>query len=232
MPRSLFFLIPCFLLLASTASHAQSLADVLSSVQERKQAIEQSKQLVEHLNNLNGLNLPISPQELIEWNGLGTTHFPSDSDLSGIGMEGRIAILNQALTEFRTIQRSYINIRAEDLTNDAKLGAIRPYMREDFLHLGRVDASNYHSTLAQMAVQVLRLRVLPWPTAAKYNYHTYEVLKYEDDQAAITYAEGSAQVEGFQPGTIGPMVKAEADAQGWTLTEPAGFMIELVDTEN
>ncbi len=233
MPKFNICKILCLLLLTSTPTFAQSLADVLSSIQERKQAIEQSKQLSEHLKTLNGETVTVPEQEYIEWTGLGTTHFPSDSDLASTGIDARIALLNQAIREFRTIQRSYLNIRAEDLTNDAKLGAIRPYMREDFADPGRVDASNYHAVLTQMAVQVLRLKVLAWPTAAKYNYHTYQVIKDQDDQEVVTYHEASnAQVEGFQPATIGPMLKGEEDNAGWTLTDPVGFMIELVDTQN
>lgn len=165
MPLSIFSRILCFVLLASTASHAQSLADVLSSIQERKQTIEQSKQVDVHLRReFVNSQTPIPSQSLIEWEGLGAT-FPCDSDTASLGMDARITLLNQAIRELRKLQTSYLNFREEDLVAGAKAGALRPYMLEDFPDPGRAGADNYHQVLRLLAQSIRRLSVLEWPVA-------------------------------------------------------------------
>lgn len=153
-------------LLACVSASAQTLADVLSSIQERKQALEQREQVKWHVNsNYGGAGGTLPAQNLIQWEGLGTTKFPTDADTAALSIDQRIAALNQAVDEMRSIQRQYLNIRREDIAAAQKIGAMRPYLLEDFPDFGRVGASNYHTTLRGLAACVRRLTVLEWPFA-------------------------------------------------------------------
>ncbi len=145
---------------------AQSISDVLCSIQERKAAVQQSWQVAAYLPSFSSTSIP--DQELIDWTGLATTiDFPTEQDLAALGIEGRVALLNQAIVEFRKLSLWYMNMRPEDLAVDRKIGALRPYLREDFPELGRADAMNFHAQLLSLAKDTLRLRVLPWPFAGK-----------------------------------------------------------------
>ena len=233
MSRFSVFLTLCGLLLAGISAHAQNLADVLSSIQERKQAVEQSEQLEVYFKGLNGQSVTVPAQELIEWEGMGSVQFPVDTDLSSVGIDGRIALLNQATAEFKSLQRHYLNIRAEDLVNGASLGAIRPYLREDFADPGRANADNYHATLSGLANQVLRLRVLPWPVAAQYHSHSFQVIKNFDANGDIQYSpEDFPPFVGWAPNSIGPLVASSQQPTGWDFTKSDSFLMEWVDTEN
>jgi RHS repeat-associated protein len=193
------------MLLSTGTAMAQGLADVLSSIQERKRALEQSLQLHEYYRQgLNGGTAIILDQELIKWSGLLEDPFPTESSLSSTGIEGRVALLNQAIAEFKKIQRHYLNLRPEDVATASNIGALRPYMREDFPEFGRVDASNYHQLLWQLARAVVRLQVLPWPVAGDRNMRR-ELIDFE----------------GSPPSQVGPGADIEFN-EHWTAssTEP------------
>lgn len=198
MPKSFFSRVLIALFLTSAPSFAQSLADVLSSVQERKQAIEQSKQVSWHLNQ----NYSASPaggsmptQILIKWQGLESVKFPSDSDTAGLGIDARIQLLNQAIKELRSVQRSYLNFRKQDLISGAQAGVLRPFMLEDFPDPGRATHECYHQVLRLVAQSVRRLSVLPWPMAG--NRRTaYSQSTSQQSIASI----GSGGLEEEEPG--------------------------------
>ena len=125
-------------LLACVPASAQSLADVLSSVQERHQALEQRKQVEWYIHkNYTPESHPDNTapaQNLISWTGLGAASYPTDADTASLSIEARIGLLNQAVKELRTIQRQYLNIRKEEITKDEDeetdeiFGAMRPYL--------------------------------------------------------------------------------------------------------
>ena len=125
-PSSLLRLSSVLLLLLPHFARAQDLADVLSSIQERKRAVEQAAQMYAHLQSLEGVNLAIPDQQLIKWEGLTGVDFPAAGSFASKGIEGQVALLNQAIMEFRKLSGNYMNLRPEDLTANAKIGAIRP----------------------------------------------------------------------------------------------------------
>jgi RHS repeat-associated protein len=242
MPTSAFpRLLSVLLVFTTGTAFSQSLADVLSSIQERQRAVEQSRQVEEHLDSLNGGTPTISDQDLIEWTGLGEVEFPTEGDLDSVAIDGRVALLNQAVSEFRRIRRSYLNLRAEDLATSSKVGALRPFMREDFPELGRADASNYHEILNRLANQVIRLSVLSWPVAGIQQYQRYWISKWEcevrDSEGTMTGIEvktgdGSVSFAGWEPVSLGPAAADEAPNTDWQGTSAGGVLSEAVYTRN
>ena len=148
-------------------SSGQSLADVVSSVQERKRAVEQSRQVSVHLPTVDGDTVEVDDQELIEWTVLSEADFPTSGEVDSLDMDGKVALLNQAIMEFRNLQSHYVNLRKEDLEGGNKIGVIRRFLPEDFPDLGRASSTNYHTLLSALARDVRRLTVLPWPVAGK-----------------------------------------------------------------
>lgn len=216
-------LLPVLSVFLCGAVSAQSLADVLSSLQERKQAIEQSIQLTGHLPTLAGSSSTVGDQILIEWEGVTgePSDFPTDLSLATLGIEARVALLNQAILEFRKLRGSYLNLRPQDLEDDRNIGALRPYLREDFPELGRADHSNYHQILFQLATCVTRLRVLQWPVAGKSRTHKYVISKHEivgeDSTPTVVVDPGSLPYDGWDlPSTLGLGTEFDAHLSNWT----------------
>jgi RHS repeat-associated protein len=213
------------LVLSPLMAKAQDLADVLSSIQERKRAVEQAAQVSVHLGSLfPGNPSPTIPdQVLIEWVGLGGVDFPGAGSLDSLSIEGRVALLNQAILEFGKLQGQYMNLRPGDLVQDAKIGAIRPYLREDFPELGRADATNYHALLYELANDVLRLRVRAWPFAGKKQTKHYEIDKWEareddgngNEITVVHYGDNSQACEGWTPAVLGDGSVAAGDEGFW-----------------
>ena len=199
-------------LLAWLPAPAQSLADVLCSIQERHQALEQRKQVEWYIQkNFTSESHPDNTapaQNLIEWEGL-TQDFPTDANTASLTIDQRIAVLNQAVDEMRFIQRQYINVRKDDIAADEKIGAMRPYLLEDFPGLGRVDASNYHAILRGLSASVRRLTVLEWPFAG------FKKMAYE---------EPAFNPQNPNPSTIGPA--PVVGASGTWEARTAGIMLE------
>ena len=170
MRRPLLFHVLLALLLTCTPTFAQSLADVLSSLQERNQVLYQRWQVDWHLANSYRADPPGGEMPAfnpIEWQGLEGIPFPTDQDTAGLGIDARITLLNQVIDQLRIIQRGFLNIRKEDLAAAARIGALRPYMLEDFADPGRVAPSNYHAVLKQVAGAIRRLSVVQWPIAGR-----------------------------------------------------------------
>ena len=163
------------LVFAFGSAGAQTLAEVLCSVQERKLAIDQRAQLDAHLRGS-----PAPAQQLIEWTGLPvSTFFPADGAVDALTVGGRIALLNQALEEFNRLAPSYLNLKPEDLATGEKVGALRPFMQEDLPPLPRVDAGNFPVVLATFARQVRHLKVLPWVASMRQRERDYYASKWE-----------------------------------------------------
>lgn len=162
-----FLLLAVALLLAGPRLSGQSLAEVLGSVQERKRAVEQSAQVAQHLPSVDESAVTVDDQELLEWSGLEGTDFPTSQQVDGLGIDGKVALLNQAAGEFRKLQKHYVNLRREDLVGGKTIGVIRAFLPEDFPDPGRADEANYHEFLAALARDVRRLAVLPWPVGGK-----------------------------------------------------------------
>lgn len=179
---------------------AQSLADVLSSIQERKQVLEQRKQVEIHLQRIYTTVVPpqqhpeILNQVLINWEGLGAI-FPTESNTEGLGIDARISLLNQAIRELRYLQTRYLNFRKEDLVLGAKAGAMRPYMLEDFPDPGRAGADNYHQVLRLLAQSVSRLSVTEWPVAGLKQVSSV-ILPYDPNNAPTSAGPGTVVGDG------------------------------------
>jgi len=156
-------------------SKAQTLTEVLCSVQERKLAVVQREQLDAHLRGW-----PAPDQQLIEWTGLPeTTAFPANGTVDALTVGGRIALLNQAVAEFTQLAPYYLNLRPGDMATASKVGALRPYMQEDFTPLPRVDAENFPVVLAAFARQVRHLKVLPWVASLRQRERSFNKSKWE-----------------------------------------------------
>lgn len=243
-PFSFFRLLAALSVLLPLFVGAQDLADVLSSIQERKRAVEQGGQVSAHLPSLFAGDpaVTIPDQVLIEWDGLNGVNFPSAGSLSSLSIEARVSLLNQAILEFRKLYRNFMNLRPEDLAQDAKVGAFRPYLREDFRELGRADASNYHPLLFELANNVLRLRVRDWPFAGKKLKKTYEIHKWErpeeDESGHVTpveeYEEGSLTCSGWAPTSFGEGSVDSGEEGSWEsgLNYPYAALTEDVDVRS
>ena len=238
-------LLSVLLVFSTCAANAQSLADVLSSIQERKRAVQQSQQVAAYLPTVAGSTPTVHDQVLIDWTGLDGVDFPTDDDVASLGIEGQVTLLNQAIVEFRKLSTWYMNLRPDELGGSAPIGALRPYLREDFPELGRADATNHHALLLQLAQNVMRLRVLPWPFACKKQTKHFDIGKWEeweasegfpDDFEAVThYAVGTTPFEGWEPGTLGEGSVPSGSAGTWEYAsagsgfEAAGWLTSLGD---
>ncbi len=236
-PSSLLRLSSVLLLLLPHFARAQDLADVLSSIQERKRAVEQAAQMYAHLQSLEGVNLAIPDQQLIKWEGLTGVDFPAAGSFASKGIEGQVALLNQAIMEFRKLSGNYMNLRPEDLTANAKIGAIRPYLKEDFPELGRADASNYQALVSELAQDVVRLRVHAWPFAGKKRTMYYSINKRErpeeDENGHVTlieeYAEGSQTCSGWAPTSLGGGSVDTGESGSWRTSGIYAFAAALTE---
>ncbi len=186
------------LFLAIGSAGAQTLAQVVSSVQERKLAIVQRAQVEA---DLRGLGDP--EQELIEWTGLPvTTEFPTETEVDALNLGDRIALLNQALVEFEKLAPSYLNLRSDDLSVGSRIGALRPFIQEDFPPLPRVDAENYPVVLAAFARQVRHLKVLPWVASLRQRERNNYVSKQETLVNGVLTVHPNSDSIDWQPVTI------------------------------
>jgi RHS repeat-associated protein len=208
MKFTLLLIVP--LLFAALPCRGQSLADVLSSIQERKRAVEQSVQVADHLPSVKGQSVTILPQTLIEWTGPGITEFPASQQVVALGIDDKVALLNQAVMEFRNLRGFYVNLRKEDLDGSGRIGAIRAFQPDDFPDHGRADASNFHALLFALARDVRRLEVLPWPIGGKqrrmnYWLHNEEIEVFEDNMMVdiAPIRAGTETVEDWQPSSLG-----------------------------
>jgi len=236
------YLFPTICLALTTLSvSAQDLADVLSSIQERKRAVEQSQQVADHLPSVDSQTVTINDQSLIEWTGLGTTEFPTTAQVDALGIDGKVALLNQAVMEFRNLQGLYVNIREEDLVSGEKIGVIRPFLPEDFPDLGQANSSNYHALLFALARDVRRLSVLPWPIGGFQRTKTYWLLNEEyevfenGEMVGIDVdRDGTETVAAWQPSSLaGGDIDVNSDFWNFTYAWSGGawgsYLSEQVD---
>ena len=129
---------------------AQGLGAVLSSIQERYVLVN-----------------PTS----IAWIGLppaanGAAQFPTEKALANLGIEARIKLLAQAVEKFRSLCPRYLNVRTADIlaVTGTKVGMIRPFTGVEFQPYGPIEPATYRNVLRKLALDVVRLRVLPAPS--------------------------------------------------------------------
>lgn len=154
-----------FLCLLPSALRAQSLEAVLSSIQERHDAVAQKSVASWELHAYSGNPPTINP---IIW--AGASSYPAEGSLDTLGMAQRVALLNQAVVEFEKLKGSYINIRLSYLDGDQSsariqrgMGILEPYSDWSMPPLAKVTPGNYHQILVDLARNTVNLRVLMWP---------------------------------------------------------------------
>ncbi len=208
MSKSLLLRVLITLLLTSIPSFAQNLADVLSSIQERKVAIEQRRQVIEDYEaNFEpsefhtGEDWPYTaaPDQIepIDW-VFTSQKYPTSSQLDSLTLEQRVTALNIAISAFDGIKSEFLNIPKTSLTSGARAPAhLNPYNEFDLPSLGRADHGNYHALLRALAVNVLKLSAIKWPYNAKADL-------FYSEQAADEYATVLPEVLGGTTGAGEP----------------------------
>jgi RHS repeat-associated protein len=159
------FILFQFVLLLTFSANAfsQSLADVLSSVQERKIAVEQRRQVIEDYESY---SIPPAQIEPIDW-VVTPEKYPTTGGIASLSMEDRVKALNIAIREFDVIKTQFLNIEKSSLASEALAPAqLVEYTEFDLPSPGRADHNNYHSLLQALAVNVLKLTTLHWPYEA------------------------------------------------------------------
>lgn len=148
-------------------ANGQSLADVLSSIQERKLLLEQRDRLEDYLwdLSLNNTTATYLGPDLIDWDGFST--FPTDAELSGASIEACLELANKAVVEFDSLKANFLNVNEDRLVEAATvqgidLGQARPYGEYDLPSPGLVTPSNYRSKILELAAKVFSLQAVTW----------------------------------------------------------------------
>lgn len=214
-----------------TLAHGQTLSDVLCSIQERRQAVEQSYQAEAQAGGGS-----VGDQTLIEWKFFTTRQdFPDQDACNGLSIAQRVGLLNQAITEFENQIGQYLNVDPGQFASGAKIGSLRPYLGGDFPVFPRATPENFHEVLRQLAVSVRKLRVLPWRGmsctrkvvgvgTSQYEENLYfgnkKVVHAHEDEADVdrdwhpdTISLDSSLVKD-QPDSVGPIADESAQVQG------------------
>ena len=161
-----FFCLALPALFASPAN-GQTLEEVLSSVQERKQVLEQAQAFIRDEDATpNDLypNGTAGTFELISWTG--SPAFPTNGDLASLGIEGRIRLLNEARRHFQIIRAGFVDVAPERI--DGTEGTRPPAVVRRFDELSlptppTANHVNYLEVLRELACKVDALRVTHWP---------------------------------------------------------------------
>ena len=190
-----FFLLPTACLSAACMfsgadAQGQSLADVLCSIQERKIAVEQRKQVTwDYENNYtegtgwtsSTQTDPIAP---VDWE-VTAENYPTSSQLASLTLEDRVKALNIAIKKFDELKVEFVNVPESSLLDGAiGPGLVETYTEFDLPSLGRADHRNYHQVLQALALQVSKTRVLEWP----YNSEVREVANWDAQTGTGTTA--------------------------------------------
>jgi RHS repeat-associated protein len=161
--------------LVSGSVKAQSLADILSSIQERQLLQEQKTALPEYLLDVagGGETGGYAGPTLIEWDSL--PDFPVESDTTGLTMEQRLGLLNKAVKEFDKLKTTYLNVSSQRLdeattSGGIELGVFRGYTEYDLPSPGFVTPENYRQKLRELAIKTSKLRVVSWPVLGDMSY--------------------------------------------------------------
>ena len=177
---------------------AQSLSDVIASLNDRRRVLVQRNQVSVQLDNgYNNRNNALPADSPIDWIGLGTN--PSDAAVNGLGIDGRIALLNQAVAEFDRLAPAYANMSPAELAGAGQAGSIAFYRAGDFAPLPRATPGNFQEIVRLLAQRVRALRVLLWPSAFESawfsaNSHAWEDLHYDthNHPYKVFHQEGAA----------------------------------------
>ena len=207
---------------------AQSLSDVILSLDDRCRAVSQKSQASAWAWNQTRLpsqsESPIPPMILVEWTaGVGTD--PDPEDIDDLDTEGKIAVLNQAIGVFQNISREYVNTAPDELANGS-LPHIRRHEEGDVPLLPRATVSNYHEVLAGLAAQVTSLKVLPWIASFRSTYLkdlliAYEEIEEDDEGVASIVAkpEGAMAGGSWKPQTIGANIGERVSWENLAVTD-------------
>ena len=160
-------------LFSSPAARGQSLADVLSSLQERKLLLEQKSYVVDYLSDV-ALGNPTGgypAPELITWGTL--TDFPDDSATSGLTIPQRLELLNQAVKAFDELKVGFLNVSSQRLADAnangvIELGLFRDFTEFDLASPSLVTPDNYRQKLQELALKTSKLRVVSWPVLGEW----------------------------------------------------------------
>jgi hypothetical protein len=162
-----FLLVLHVVLLLAGVARAQSLYDVVISLTDRQRVLDQYTQAVRYLSNQTNSpeseDIDIPAANLFAWQGVGTS--PTESAVEGLGMEAKIALLNQAVSEFDRIKFLFINASDAEFSPGKTVGKISPYELGDFENLPRVTVANYPQVLRLLSQRVRALRLVRWPAA-------------------------------------------------------------------
>jgi RHS repeat-associated protein len=156
-------------------SSAQSLSDVVLSLSDRQRVISQRSQVSTYLSNQHSsAGDPVQPlpaDNPIDWIGVGKE--PSESDVEGLDIGGRIALLNQAVGEFDRLLTQFYNSSPAEFESGAIVGALRNYTTADFDPLPRATPENYNTLIRSLAQRVRALRLVSW--SSWYNQTTLTI---------------------------------------------------------
>ena len=183
---------------------AQTLSDVLCSVQERKQVLEQAQAFVRDMDESPNVCYPngvAGSFELISWSGVAA--YPEDEDLADLGIEVRVRLLNEARRHFQAIRAGFVNVAPERINGTEGAGPPAVIRRFDELSLPTppvADHMNYLSVLRELACKVAALRVTPWPVS--YTHTTGTIDNSNPDRSQTTGADKIKWSEINQNGTV------------------------------
>jgi RHS repeat-associated protein len=140
------FLILVLAFAVSFETRGQGLGAVLSSVQERHMAVH---------------GTPVTWDEIPD-GASNNEEFPTEEDVQSLGIEDRIRLLSKAVTVFRSVYGSYVNVNPDDLLAGENTGVavLEPFTGVEFPPYGPIEPATYRSVLRQLALDVTRLRVL------------------------------------------------------------------------
>lgn len=171
--RATLFVHLFFMCLTFGNLSAQTLSDVLCSVQERHALIQQRWAARAHLEDLfigdpqNAVGTFPGTNTYINWTGV-TDSYPDNASLNSLNLGSCVQLLNEAVREFDELKIHYLNLsskRIGDAITDPEttLGQASPFTAMDLPSVGLVTPSNYHSKLQHLAVQLQALQVTWWP---------------------------------------------------------------------
>jgi len=173
-PFSLIRFLSLSLVFSVSMANAQSLADVLSSIQERQLLQEQKATMPEYLWDVaaGGDTGGYDDPNLIGWDSL--PDFPVETSTTSLTMEQRLGLLNKAVKEFDRLKTEFLNVSSQRLdeaaTGDIKMGLFHNYTEYDLPSPGLVTPDNYRQKLRELAIKVTKLRVVSWPVLGDRSY--------------------------------------------------------------
>ena len=99
----------------------------------------------------------------IIWLGIGNN--PTSSSVDSLVIDQKIALLNQAISEFERLKFVYLNSSPDEFVTGGAVGTLRGYNSADFSLLPRATPENYQELLRLLGQRVRSLRLIQWPAA-------------------------------------------------------------------